>query len=221
MSKIDIYQYKLLHEITQKYGASGSKYFKDICLIIDILNPKTILDYGCGKGALVNQISEAFPHIDVYGYDPAIEGKNELPLSKKVDLLLNTDVLEHIPEEEIESVINQISNISKNCYFALDHALADTILPNGKNAHCTIKPVYWYERLFSKYFKEITILESPESWKSVVLTFGVNDSFYKKYYGYKKAKVSKLTILKYTLLSIITFGKKRIHYKNKLNNVTM
>ena len=214
-----IHLYQQLHQNNANYGASGSKYLSEILLCISFLKPKTILDYGCGKGVLCDLIKSLFPNIAVYGYDPAIAGKQTLP-SHPVDFLICTDVLEHIPEYEYPSVLKQIKSLSNNCFFALDHALAGAILSTGENAHCTIKPVCWYERALSSYFSAITVLESPEAWKSVILTFGVDVQFYRQYYSiiHPQPKPSKIQMIKYFVLSKVLRGKRREHYLKKLSS---
>lgn len=220
MNTSQINLYKEIHLGMPQYGASGARYLSEILLCISFLHPKSILDYGCGKGILCDLIKQRFPDIQIYGYDPAIPGKDVLPILS-ADLIICTDVLEHIPEAELPAVIQEISLISKNCFFALDHALAGAILSNGENAHCTIKPVHWYERLFSKYFSEMTVLHAPpsEPWKSVILTFGVNVPFYRAYYDLikPKKKISKLKMAKYLLLSKLTIGKTKERYLKKIS----
>ena len=41
--------------------------------LINYLQAKSVLDYGCGKGGLVRAIAEKFPDIKVCGYDPAVK----------------------------------------------------------------------------------------------------------------------------------------------------
>ena len=173
-------EYITLHEKNQDYGASSIQYFDEVCVIIDFLKPKTVLDYGMGKGALLKVLMRRYPDVKFYGYDPAIEGHDVLPIAK-ADLVINTDVLEHIPEEELPEVINQISKISQNAFFVLNHALAKTILPNGDNAHCTVKPPIWYYNLFSKFFKNPYPLKSRAIELSAMITFSPTVYFLRNY----------------------------------------
>lgn len=181
----NIEQYKQLHNQEKDYGNSKD-FLEELCLIIDFLKPKTILDYGCGKGARIEELKKIYPGIYIYGYDSAIEGKNFLPIYK-ADLVINFDVLEHIPEDEIEDVVKNISSISENVYFNLHHALASFHLPNGENAHCTIKPIFWYYELFNKYFKTQTILRGRYEWLSVILTFPIHGGIMENYYKITEA----------------------------------
>ncbi|MFA7188430.1 MAG: class I SAM-dependent methyltransferase, partial [Alphaproteobacteria bacterium] len=159
------------------------KYLPEISLMIDYLKPKTILDYGCGKGVLVDLLSRKYPDIKVYGYDPSVPGKNKLPKGK-IDLVINTDVLEHIPSEILPSVLKNIAKISKNVIFMLHHALAYAILENGENAHCTVRPSVWYQNQIMQIFgDEISVFSGRRHCLSVITTFPVHphimDSYYK------------------------------------------
>ncbi len=172
--------------------------------MIKFLKPKSILDYGCGKGAIIEELKNRYPDIEIYGYDPAIPGRDIIPVTK-VDMIINTDVLEHIPEDELPETIGIISSISKNVYFNLHHAEACQILPNGENAHCTIKPPHWYHELFKKYFDRVVPLEGIEPWLSVVVTFNIDDKTEKEYYRIvnKKKNIRKIYLIVKPVYDII------------------
>jgi len=175
-----IEQYKQIHAQTTWFGSGACIYIEELCLIIDFLKPKSVLDYGCGKGCLVDALKKLYPEISFYKYDPAIEEISVLPV-KKVDLVINTDVLEHIPEEYLESVVEEIASLSENAFFALHHALACTILPNNENAHCTVKPPIWYYNMFSKYYKTPYPLKGRKVELSSMITFAPSIDFLQKY----------------------------------------
>ena len=167
-------QYKILHAQNADFGASSAKLIDEIALVIDYLQPKSILDFGCGKGSLVSELERRYPHINVYGYDPAVPGRETISVSR-VDLVINTDVLEHIPEQALPGVVEQIAKLSDNVYFNLHHALAKKILPNGENAHCTVKPPEWYVEFMRPYFGHLTPLPGRRKHLSVLLTFSIPD----------------------------------------------
>lgn len=113
----DIAEYTLLHKKHKDFGTSSTMYFETICLFIDYLRPSTILDYGCGKGMLIDALKKRYKDISIYGYDPAIEGINTLPKGiDHYDFIINTDVLEHVPEEEFDNLLNTIRNLSENVF---------------------------------------------------------------------------------------------------------
>ena len=176
-------EYKILHKNNPHYGASAGQFATEVRLVIDYLKPKTVLDFGCGKASLIKQIACNYPDVELYGYDPAIEGRDALPV-EKADLVICIDVLEHIPEDVLPGVIEKIAAISDNVFFVLHHTLAYNVLPNGKNAHCTVKPPYWYYELLKKYFRTPYPLPGPKDKvaQSCVITFTPSLDFLKTYH---------------------------------------
>ena len=75
MNTIDenkIKQYQQLHQEDPSYGSTSLKFIDEISVMIDALKPKSILDYGCGKGSLIEEIERRYPEIICYRYDPSI-----------------------------------------------------------------------------------------------------------------------------------------------------
>ena len=91
----------------------------------------------------------------------------------KVDLVVNTDVLEHIPEDELPETVQRIASLSQNVFFHLHHAKAVAILPNGKNAHCTVWTPQQYANLFTKYFRMLYFLPGKNPVNTVCTTFNI------------------------------------------------
>lgn len=143
--------------------------------MIDYLQPKSILDYGCGKGTLIDGIQKRYPSIQCYKYDPSITEYDTIPV-QYADMVLNTDVLEHIPVEDIDEVLKNISSISQQVYFNLHHSRAATILPNGENAHCTVRSPNWYRRKLKQYFSHVELLPGRRHIASVGITFQIDQT---------------------------------------------
>ena len=78
-------------------------------------------------------------------YDPAYQPHNNLPAGK-FDGVVCTDVLEHCPEEDIAWILGELFGYATKFVFANVACFpARKRLPSGGNAHCTIKPVKWWE----------------------------------------------------------------------------
>lgn len=114
----------------------------DIKEMLEKFECRSLLDYGCGHGTQYQA-----PHFlhkywnleQLWKYDPGVKEWNNKPVGK-FDCVINTDVLEHIPEEFVYGVIDEIfSYAEKLVYFSIATAPAKAILPNGENAHCTLK----------------------------------------------------------------------------------
>ena len=192
-------QYKLLNDKNKLYYESNLSIFNmvnEISLFIDYLKPKNILDYGCGNGVLLKLLRYKYPEINIDGYDPAIKEFSVIP-QNHYDMIINTDVLEHIPKSDIGDVVNHIKSLSNNVFFCLHHGKAWTILPNGENAHTTIEPKEWYHNLMKKYFDIIIPLNARNPINSIVITFNINKTIFNKYNKILKLDISNNLQIKY------------------------
>lgn len=153
-----IEQYSKVHLEDPNYGNTSvikNNYHYIKCLF-NLIKPRNFIDYGCGKGVLSDTLSKEFK-VKSYKYDPAISKYSVLPESQ-FDILINTDVLEHIPESDLASIINKMCSLSNISIFVIHLGLANKILPNGENAHCTIKsPNEWNSILLNHYSNVINI----------------------------------------------------------------
>lgn len=135
-------QLKLLHRKWESFG-SGSKHRKEF---IGSLGFKDILDYGCGKGRLGTNKK----------YDPAISEFSREPCP--ADLVVCTDVLEHVEPECLDDVLKHIrSKMLKAGYFTVGCSPAAKKLSDGRNAHLIIRPPEWWIEKLSKNFDVVNI----------------------------------------------------------------
>ena len=144
-----INEYKELHK-QKEYGLGDSdalKYIKK--RIAD--KTLTILDYGCGRSSLADRIGAA-------RYDPAIREYDLLP-SGRFGLITCIDVLEHIPEDELDYTLTLLAAKSNWVIFVINTKIAGNILPCGENAHCTIHEKEWWISLLGKYFKQVKYIK--------------------------------------------------------------
>ena len=207
-------QYKLLNDKNKFYYESNLSIFNmvnEISLFIDYLKPKNILDYGCGNGILLKLLRHKYPKINIDGYDPAIKEFSVIP-NNHYDMIINTDVLEHIPKSDIADILNHIKSLSNNVFFCLHHGKAYTILPNGENAHITIEPKEWYHNLMKNYFDIIIPLNARNPINSIVITFNINKTIFNKYNKILRLDINDNLQIKYI------FGKKIT--KKKIQKIT-
>lgn len=138
-------------------GASLPPQAARIKRLIAATGATTVLDYGSGKGKqyeLPCRLSDGTSHdniqdywdVDyVHCYDPSYAPFSKLP-SGKFDGVVSTDVLEHCPETDLEWIVDEIFGFASRFVFANVASFpARKRLPTGENAHCTIKPVEWWE----------------------------------------------------------------------------
>lgn len=120
---------------------------------------KTLLDYGCGKAqqyklSFQTQNGEVFPNIPtywespkIYLYDPGFKPFKFLPQGQ-FDAVISTDVLEHLPEEDLNWILKEILNYARHAvYLSVATYPARKKLPNGENAHITVRPSSWWQEL--------------------------------------------------------------------------
>ena len=77
-------------------------------------------------------------------YDPGIAGYDTYP-DFPAELVVCTDVLEHIPAQDIPWFLDELIKLTtKVLHISIHLGPALTILPDGRNAHVCIKPREWW-----------------------------------------------------------------------------
>jgi hypothetical protein len=167
-----IEQYRCLHrEGEKRLGLTPEETFPGISLfphiihikkLIDRTDSRTILDYGCGKGmqydprklevpgaGIWDGVIEYWDVDEVCCYDPCYERYSKLP-DGKFDGVISTDVLEHCVEDDIAWIVEEMFSYAK-CFVFANVACypAKATLPNGENAHCTVRPRQWWDSVFT------------------------------------------------------------------------
>jgi len=170
----DIELYKKLHKKKSEYGNTGSRYTKRIIDHIQQYKPESVLDFGCGKGSLAAELSKLGLRVDEY--DPAIEGKEQIQ-QKHYDMIITTDVLEHLYEDEIQIICSDFLSLSPLTMFhVICNRPATHLLPDGSNAHKTVKPIEWWDDKLKNYtgFKT-EVIKNPkdinQSQTSIILMY--------------------------------------------------
>ena len=149
-----IEQYKKYHaEMNTNYPGDNLK--PQLHHIIDLVKDTkstTLLDYGCGKGFQYTK----WKHHEELGimpelYDPAVPDYEILP-DGPFDGVYSTDVMEHIPKEHLpETFENIFSRAKRFVFLAICTKPAIAVLPNGENAHCTVEPIGFWEKMIEKH----------------------------------------------------------------------
>ena len=157
MNKHLIEQYKQLYNQKPTYGASSKKIFDIILPIVEKYAPSSILDYGCGKSPLVDMINEK-TGIKIYKFDPVFEEYNNLP-QKNVDFVICTDVLQHIPVNELFENLKEISNCGNICFYKIKCTDHPTKFPNGEPTNITIFDKNKWKKILLNFYNDIKEIE--------------------------------------------------------------
>lgn len=142
------------HEDTDRWrGDTFLLYLTEIDRMKREYSCESVLDYGCGKA----EFHPAGWYIT--GYDPCLpdqydEGESLVFASwcdiapMPYDLVVCTDVLEHIPEgPELDEAIGRIFGSARKCVFlAVCCRPSELKLAGGHDAHATVRPREWWER---------------------------------------------------------------------------
>ena len=148
-----IKQYELLYKIKKNYGKTSIKLYDVLEKIINDLNILSVLDYGCGKSKLLDLIKKN-KKIKIYRYDPAIKKYSKLT-KNKTDLVICTDVLQHVPLYDLDRVLKEIKSKGIYILFYIKCTNHKTKLPNGTYANCTVYDKKWWLEKLSNYYDDI------------------------------------------------------------------
>lgn len=151
-----------LHQRPKGYGGGGFNWSEQVASLIRSHDCKSMIDYGCGQGTLAKALLEKDLQCEIYEYDPAINGKTNIEKHKTFDLVVCTDVLEHIEPDRLRVVIEHLFRLSNKLVFlVIATRPSNKYFPDGRNVHLTIEPENWWrERLLHPAFDE---LPAPKS----------------------------------------------------------
>ena len=169
-----IEKYKLFHENGYKkdniitpgestfLGYSLTKWILKIKEIIKINKCDSLLDFGCGKGFLYKNkfkindqeyrnLLDCWKLDDVYLYDPGVKEFSVYPV-RKFDGLICTDVIEHIPENDILQFIDNLFKLSNKFIFVVIATIPATkFFDDGNNIHLCLKTKQEWEKIFVEF----------------------------------------------------------------------
>ena len=137
------------HATDPTWGSTSVRYVDCVTELVRAHSCATVLDYGCGKGALLEALGRSLPELVLTGYDPAIPKFSKLPEGEVFDLVICTDVMEHVEEKFVAAVLANVAAMAGTvAYFLIACYPARHFLPDGRNAHLTVRsPEWWHHKL--------------------------------------------------------------------------
>ncbi len=135
-----------LHENKKMYGTSGAKWAPHVVDMSERLATKDVLDYGCGKSTLAQNLP-----FDIKEYDPCVPEKAARP--EPADIIVCTDVLEHIEPECLDEVLDDLYVLMKKVgLFTIHNGPAKKHLADGRNAHLIQEnEKWWLEKILKRF----------------------------------------------------------------------
>lgn len=159
-------EYLALHKKGLFPGRSMLQYVPEISILVAKFGSKKILDYGCGEGRqwtherAHNAINIELPTL----YDPGTSEWSGRPKGT-FDGVICTDVMEHVPEEEVLDVVKDIASLAEQWAFisVCCRPSKHIRFSDGTNVHCTIHPFAWWKELMQPHFTKarLVLVESP------------------------------------------------------------
>lgn len=138
-------------ELHQKHpdffsGRSTFTHKDRIAKLIQLTNSYSILDYGSGKGKqyTIDQY-DLYWGVEVDCYDPGVDIYRVLP-DKQYDGVICVYVMEHVPEEEVDEVLEKIFSRARNfVYLAIDFREGKKSFSDGSKIHVCLKSQEWWD----------------------------------------------------------------------------
>lgn len=135
-------QQRALHMMPEGYGGKGARWAATVAAICRDVDAYSVLDYGCGQGSLGRALASR--GIVCRDYDPAIPGKDGPP--SFADVIVCTDVLEHVEPERVGAVLQHIGQLARRAIFVVVCLRpSNKVLPDGRNAHILLQSRSWWE----------------------------------------------------------------------------
>lgn len=177
-------QLRLQHEQVS-WGRAGASWIPEIVRLMiqfdlrprkgsyrgdETLHGPRVLDYGAGRRTFSTAMRWLMPQVEVFEYDPGVPEISILPASIKYDLVLCTDVMEHVEEQFVDETFARLREYTKHAaFFNIALSLSKASLPNGQNAHVTVRSADWWENKVCRYFTELRILPHHKGFTFVAL----------------------------------------------------
>ncbi len=149
----EIEKYLGLFSSPKHKGYGHSQHGKEAVAFVREMNPKTLVDVGCGWNEFVKSVRRA-SKTEAIGVDFACPGADltapatSLPFSRKsVDVLTSFDMLEHLPHDEVDAALAEFARVSHQFIFSISYVPSVTKW-KGHGLHPTVQnEAWWLERI--------------------------------------------------------------------------
>ena len=190
MSNSNLYDEKYFKNFLRAGYRRNFHPFNDykVWCIMHFLHPREILDVGCGSGVLLKSLDKK--NIKVYGVDVSKEALNNIPENlrkntkvgtiqklpypdKAFETVVCVDVLEHIPESDIQESIQECSRVAREKIYFDITCLEDILFIHSDNTHVSKFSTFKWGKILRDYLDESWVLR-----RCPILPFIHHASFY-------------------------------------------
>ena len=133
------------------YGLAALRYGPTVLELLRVGGARTLLDYGCGSKRSLLGGMQLPSGVRYEGYDPAVPAYAARP--SPAELVVCIDVLEHIEEACLDSVLDELATLCLAFgFFTIHTGPAGKVLADGRNAHLIQQgPHWWLPRLRQRF----------------------------------------------------------------------
>ena len=130
------------HERRDEWGRGAKNYVQFVRELVQATGSEDILDYGCGKGTLCEELG--FP---IHEYDPGIPAKSARP--EPADIVVCASVLEHVEPDCVDDVLADLRRCTRKVgLFVIPHNAA-----SDGDLHLSQHPKEWWDAKLSERFQ--------------------------------------------------------------------
>lgn len=162
--------YRQLHLKGKHFmGKSINSAVPRIVRLVAETKPRRLLDYGCGKGFQYHEqkVHKEWGGMLPYCYDVGVPRYARRP-SGVFDGVICTDVLEHIAEQDLPAILDDIfsfvperrdGGVSFAVFWISCRPAKRKTLPDGRNVHLTVKPPEWWAEMLKRYERDRLVID--------------------------------------------------------------
>lgn len=139
----------------------------------------SVVDLGCGRGYYLRKLREMGHRVFGVEQSSVCCGKYLLDIPNRnstlenfittnnetYDVVLSTDVLEHIPEKEIDKILDGISKLSNVALLGITNS-SDKDEIDGTELHLCIHPIDWWIKQLKKYYSDVILVPDKVSYRN-------------------------------------------------------
>jgi len=133
-------------------------------LLEDIPSSRSLLILGDPEEGLGDQFGETVVH-------PIPAGSLDADGIGRHDVVVSQNILQRLPEEEIDNAILQTRRASEKAIFIVSSSFSDAVLETGENAHATVKPAEWWSERIGRHFPVVELAANYDEFEHIFITW--------------------------------------------------